>query len=140
MKKIEKIPEGNPFKIPENYFEKVNREILSSTVESKPVIKQRALYRRFRPFILAAASVAVLALLTYTGIKFFSGGNDLQTLSKITIEDYSELILEDIDFTALEESAAAAGLPYAEPPVYKSDIIEYLLLENIDINLLEEQL
>jgi hypothetical protein len=35
MKNIDKIPEGNPFKVPNNYFEEVNRKIISSTVENQ---------------------------------------------------------------------------------------------------------
>jgi hypothetical protein len=48
--------------------------------------------------------------------------------------------LNDIDLSTLEESAAAVGIPYIEPEVDNQEIINYLMLDNIDINLLEEQL
>ena len=140
MKKIENIEKKNPFKTPENYFEDVSRKIIASTVEADSGPKVKSIYRRLRPAILAAASVSILALLTYTGIRLLSESENTSVLSEIKADDYTEILLNDIDLSVLEESAAAAGLPYSEPEADNQEIVDYLIMDNIDINLLEEQL
>jgi len=140
MNNIEDIKKKNPFKVPENYFEKVNRKIIASTVEADPLTKPGGIYRKLRPVILVAASVSILALLTYTGIRLLSEKEEFPLLSEIKTDEYTEILLNEIDLSALEESAADAGLPNLEPKVDNQEIVDYLIMDNIDINLLEEQL
>jgi hypothetical protein len=140
MKNSDKIPEGNPFKVPENYFEEMNSRIISSTVENQDGNKKQGFYVMLRPFLAIAASVAVLAILSYTGIKLFSPRNESLSLSRIPVEEYSETILNEIDLLTLEENAVMTGMPGLGPIIDKKDIIDYLLLENIDINEIQEQL
>jgi hypothetical protein len=140
MKKTDKIQEGNPFKVPANYFEELNRKIISSTVEKEDETKKPGLYLKMRPFFAVAASIALLAVLSYTGIKMFSSRNKALSLSSIPVEEYTESILEEIDILTLEENALLLENPGAEPQTEKKDIIDYLLLENIDINEIQDQL
>jgi hypothetical protein len=84
MKNNDKIPAGNPFKVPGNYFDEVNRKIISSTVENQHEIKKPGLYLKLRPYLAAAASVAVLAL-SYED-KAFSARNESLSLSGISVE------------------------------------------------------
>jgi hypothetical protein len=140
MKKNDKIPEGNPFKVPDNYFEEVNRKIISSTVEKEVRFKKYGLYLKLRPLIAAAASVALLLILSYAGIKLFSPGNKTLSLSSIPIEEYTEAILNEIDVLTLEENALLLEVSWEEPQTEKEDIIDYLLIENIDINEIQDQL
>ena len=142
MKNNDKIPAGNPFKVPGNYFEEVNRKIISSTVENQREIKKPGLYLKLRPYLAVAASVAVLAILSYTVIKLFPPRNESLSLSGISVEEYSETILNDIDLLTLEEIAALPELPGDQDDQFieKKDIIEYLMLENIDINEIRDQL
>jgi len=140
MKNSDKIPEGNPFKVPENYFEELNRRIIASTVENQGGKKKPGLYIRLRPFLAIAASVAVLAILSYTGIKMFSLRNESLSLSTIPEEEYSEALLNEIDILTLEENAFLTGVPDLSPQIEKKDIIDYLLFENIDINEIQEQI
>ncbi len=140
MKNSDKIPEGNPFKVPENYFEELNDRIISSTIENQYGNKKQRLYFRLRPFLAIAASVAVMAILSYTGIKLFSPRNDSISLSGIPVEVYSGTLLNEIDLLTLEENADLTGMQGLGPNIDKKDIIDYLLLENIDINEIQEQL
>jgi hypothetical protein len=140
MKNNNKIPEGNPFKVPENYFEELNSKIFASTIEIRDEKKKAGLYMRLRPFLAIAASVAVLAILTFTGEKLFSPRNEYVSLSEIPVEEYSETILNEIDLLTLEENAVLTGVSGLEPDIDKKDIIDYLLLENIDINEIQEHL
>ena len=142
MKNNDKIPAGNPFKVPGNYFEAVTRKIISYTVENQREIKKPGFYLKLRPYLAVAASVAVLAILSYTGIKLFPPRNVSLSLSGISVEEYSETLLNDIDLLTLEEIAALPGLPQDQENQFvdKKDIIEYLMLENIDINEIHDQL
>jgi hypothetical protein len=140
MKNSEKIPEGNPFRVPDNYFKELNGRIISSTIENQDGKKKQGLYVRLRPFLAVAASVAVLAILSYTGIRLFSPHNESVSLTEIPVEEYSETILNEIDLLTLEENAVLTGIPNLAPNTDKKDIIDYLILENVDINEIQEQL
>ena len=140
MKTSDKIPQGNPFKVPEKYFEELNSRIISSTIESQDKKKKQGLYVRLRPFLAIAASIAVLAILSYTGIKLFSPRNEAVSLSWIPVDDYSEAIFNEIDLLTLEENAVVTGMPGLGLNIDKKDIVDYLLLENIDIDEIQEQL
>jgi hypothetical protein len=140
MKKRDKIQEENPFKVPANYFEELNRKIISSTVEKGDEIKKPGVYLKMRPFLAVAASVALLAILSYAGIRMFSFRNEALSLSSIPVEEYTESILEEIDILTLEEKTLLLENPGEEPQNEKKDIIDYLLLENIDINEIQDQL
>jgi len=140
MKKTDNIQEDNPFKVPEKYFEELNRKILSSTVEKQASIKKPGLHLKLRSFLAIAASVSLLAILGYAGIKLFSSRNEALSLSSIPVEDYAETILNEIDILTLEENALLFEAYREEPQTEKKDIIDYLLLENIDINEIQDQL
>lgn len=140
MKSSNKIPEGNPFKVPENYFEELNSRIITSTAESQDKKKKPGLFVRLKPFLAFAASVAVLTILSYTGTKLFSHGNDSVSLSGIPVEEYSETILNEMDLLTLEENRVLTDVSGPGPDIDKKDILDYLLLENIDINEIQEHL
>lgn len=140
MKKIDNITGHNPFKVPDGYFEEVNRNIISLTTGKKVETKKPGLYLRLRSYIAIAASVAALAILTYTGTKLFSPHDETLSLSIIKTGLYPEYLLNGIDILTIEEEAILMEVPVTEPKVEKKDIIEYLLLENIDINELHDQL
>ena len=69
MKKAEKIPEKNPFRVPEGYFEEVNRKIISATIEKSHGVRRSVIPVRIRPYLLAAASLAGFIILSYTAIR-----------------------------------------------------------------------
>ena len=140
MEKIDNINGSNPFKVPDGYFEEVNRNIMCITTGKKVEAKKQGLYLRLRSYIAIAASVAVLAIMTYTGTKLFSPHDETLYLSTITTGLYPEYLLNGIDILTIEEEAILMELPLTEPEIGKKDIIDYLLLENIDINELQEQL
>lgn len=140
MKKLNEIPGKNPFKVPENYFEEVNRKILSVTSGYDHEVKKSSFYYRFRTQLAVAASVAGFILLSYAAVKILTvGKNNLQVTEVITGE-YSEMYINDIDLTTLEENAASLDFTGEGPEISKSEIIDYLLLENIEISDIYEQL
>ncbi|MDP4222977.1 MAG: hypothetical protein Q8868_06655 [Bacteroidota bacterium] len=140
MKTKDKIPGGNPFKVPDNYFEGVSSRIISATTGELKEKKFRTVRMPMRQYIAIAASVAVLALLSYTGIKLFSPRRESFTLNNIPTEVYSDEILKDIDLVVLEENTSASGIPEEGLNLDDQDIIDYLIRENIDINDIYEKL
>jgi hypothetical protein len=140
MKTNDKIPDGNPFKIPESYFEKVNRKIISATAGDASQEKHRSVRIPLRRYLAIAASVAVLALLTYTGSRLFSPQRESLSLNGIPSETYSEELVNDIDLIVLEENAVLIDVPEERPRIDSQDIIDYFVQENIDINDIYEQL
>ncbi|HBC79515.1 MAG TPA: hypothetical protein DEO60_01470 [Bacteroidales bacterium] len=140
MKTSDKIPHGNSFKVPEKYFEELNSRIIASTVENQNKKNKPGIYVKLKPFLAIAASVAVLTLLTYSGMKLFPPRNEAASLSGIPVEEYPEAILNEIDILTLEGNLVLTEIPDMEPVINEKDIIDYLVLENIDINELQEQL
>lgn len=129
MKNIENIPGKNPFKVPENYFEEVNRRIISATAggDEKPV--RHSLYRRMRPYILAAAAFTGFVIISYfTARVFITGEKDSETALAETI---SVSYFNDIDIYSIEESAMELELSDGLSGIKKSEIIDYLMLEDI---------
>lgn len=138
MKRVSKIPEGNPFKVPENYFETVTSKIISATSGTTTGGKKKVLDLRIRTFLAVAASVAILCLLSYTGLLLFSPRNSYLSFSEISVETYSESIIYDLDINTLEQDPGLSGIPEDKEQIEKTDIIDYLLLEEIDIFEIQE--
>ena len=140
MKKLNEITNNNPFKIPDNYFDEVNRKIISATSGYSEEVKKAGLYNRFRPYILIAASVTGIVFLSYTAIKLLGPDDAKIQLSEVLDAEYSQSYVNDIDITTLEENASSMVLNEEGPDVSSKDIIDYLLMENIEINDIYEQL
>jgi hypothetical protein len=140
MKRLEEITGKNPFKVPENYFEDVNRKIIAATVGSDNGIKKAGLYDRIRPYLLIAASVTGLILISYAAIKLLipanSGTSDTVALYSSDFDSY----VDDIDIGSLEENSATIILSDESPEMNKNEIIENLLQENIEISEIYERL
>ncbi len=141
MEKNDKIPGGNPFRVPDNYFDEVKREIISATSGGVSQEKKKGIYASLRPYIAIAASVAVLALLGYTGFMTFSHREqETLMLNGVQLESFREAIVYETDISLLEEKAASLDFSVTKPHVDNQDIIDYLVNDNIDINEIYEQL
>jgi hypothetical protein len=138
MKEFENISGKNPFKVPEKYFEDINRKIISSTVESTPDIRKKGLLRRLRPYLLAAASVAGFIIITYSTARLISSGR--HKTPEVYAENMAEPYLIDIDIISLEDKLNSPEISDDMSGVRESDIIDYLMLENIEIDDIFEQL
>jgi hypothetical protein len=134
MKDLKEITGKSPFRVPENYFDEVNRKILASTSEAPPQAKPAGLYRRMKPFLAAAASVAVLVLLGYGAIKIFMPSGKTGEMPEISLQEFSDAFLDDIDIVTLEEGAIELASYEKVPDVGNSEIVDYLMSENIDLN------
>lgn len=140
MKKLNDIPVKNPFKVPDNYFEDVNRKIISVTSGSDKEVRKISIYNRFRTSLLIAASVTGLIIISYTTIKLLTHDKRNLQVSEIFHEIDPDSYINDIDISSLEEDASSLVLSDEGPDVSKNDIIEYLLQENIELNDIYEHL
>ena len=140
MKELNEIPKRNPFIVPENYFEAVNRKIIASTAENHSEVKERSIYHKLRPYLAVAASIALLSLLSYTAFYFINKTKIAERAPEISLNEFSENYLNDIDNLTLEENAGSIEQNVASINLNSKDIIDYLVLDNIDINAIYEQL
>lgn len=140
MQKLNNIPPKNPFKVPENYFNEVNKKILSATSETEREVIKLSFYSRFRTRILVAASIAGFIIISYTGVRLLSPGNPVTQISGTIKGISNESIMNDVDISTLEENVSSEMLSEDVPEVNKKDIIDYLLLDNIELNEIYEQL
>jgi hypothetical protein len=141
MKKLNDIPAENPFKVPDDYFEEVNRKIISTTTGRDYDVKKIRLYDRIRPYLLIAASVAGFILISYAGMKLLTPYKTKNSqISEVLKDENPDSYMNDIDIYSLEENASSLNLSEEGPEVSKTDIIEYLLLDNVEIIDIYEQL
>jgi hypothetical protein len=134
MKKISEIPGKNPFKVPENYFEEVNRKIISATTGINEESKKISPYHRLRPYLAIAASVAVMIVAGYFAVRLISPVKTNTSISELLNSGSYDSYFNDIDIQSLEESAASVDLYDEMPDVSNKEIIDYLLLDDIEIS------
>jgi hypothetical protein len=140
MKKLNEIPDKSPFKVPENYFEEVNRKILSATSGYNHEVRKIGFFNRFRSSLAIAATVAGFIILSYVTLKLVTPEKDNTQLSEVMVQENTENYINDIDLLTLEENAASVGISEVRPELSKGEIIDYLLSENIEISDIYEQL
>jgi hypothetical protein len=140
MNNLNDIPDKNPFKVPENYFEDVNRKIISATSGQIGEIRKVSIYNRFRTSILIAASFAGFVLIGYTALKLLSPDKKDIQVTEVLHDISPDSYINDIDILSLEEDASYLVLTEEVSGVDKKDIIDYLILDNIEINEIYEKL
>lgn len=135
--KQEDRSQDNPFRVPENYFDEVNRKIFASTIEAE---KARTLprFRRFRPLLAIAASVAVLVTTVYFPARIFHTKNLRSEVTQL-ITSSPEILIDEIDIVSLENSAAISVDFEEEYALTNEEIINYLLNDHIEISMIYEK-
>jgi len=134
MNKLNDIEKKNPYKVPENYFEEVNRKIIDNISDIPLHAEKRGIYIKIKPYLMIAASVTILSVLTYAGFRISDRNHKEIDISEIDFSNFPEYYFSEIDISSLEESAGPDILSGGISDVNSSEIIDYLLLENIDIN------
>jgi hypothetical protein len=140
MKKLNETGANNPFRIPENYFEEVNRKILSDVTNEKHEVRKAGYFYRFRNVIAIAASIAVLVFLSFSAVKIYTFEKNNNRPSEIIFGENPDPYINDIDLLMLENKAALLDVSKEVPVVSNAEIIDYLLFENIELSDIYEQL
>ena len=134
MKNLSDITDNNPFKVPENYFEEVNRKIISATSGNIEKPGKVSIFTRFRPYLAIAASVAGFIIISFFTVILLTEKKDKNLVSEIISSENIELYMNDIDLMTLEENAASSGISEAISGFESDEIIDYLLKENVEIS------
>jgi len=134
MRKLSDIPGNNPFKVPENYFEVVNRKIISVTSSDKEKPFKISILTRYRPYFGIAASVAGFIIISFFTVILLTVKKDRGLVSEIISSENIELYMNDIDLTTLEENAVSSGITEVISGIESDEIIDYLLNENVEIS------
>lgn len=140
MKKLENIAGKSPFRVPDGYFEEVNKKIIAATSGKTTEIKRTRSSLRLRPYLMAAASIAGFIILSYSAVRVLSHHRIYQHHYELLPEEEFSQYLNDLDIYSLEENAGSVEIHDQGPDVSKAEIMEYLVLENIEISDIYEQL
>ena len=131
MKELDKIPKENPFRVPENYFEEVQKKIIDRTAESRPDRYTKGKIFSIRSLLAVAASVAFIITLTLV-LLFVKQGSREQIAYNGEINGTEvEYIMHNIDILTLEGEAARIWSATGINDVDSEAIIDYLINENI---------
>jgi hypothetical protein len=133
MKELKDIPKENPFKVPENYFEELEGRIFAATSSAELAPLRKGVIRRLLPYLAVAASAALLIIIGYSVLNRGQNGNGRNLIPEITVNEFTETYLNDIDIITLEDKVAESGVFIGRTGVSKGDIIDYLVNENIDV-------
>ena len=105
-----------------------------------PAHEKKGIVRKLKPFLLAAASVAILAIIGYTAIYFADRSPDRSLTENIAESRFNNIYLNDIDMATLEENVAGNENFIEIPDLSRNEIIDYLLSEDINVLDIYEQL
>lgn len=133
MKELKDISKENPFRVPENYFEEVNRKIISATAGFESVDHKKVVTRKINLYLAIAASVAVLVLFSFTALILFNGDKSNHDIPVITLNEFVDNYLPYIDVLTLETNVAEKGEFLEESGLSKNDLVDFLVFENIEI-------
>jgi hypothetical protein len=140
MKKFENIAGKMPFKVPDGYFEEVNKKIIAATSGNTTESKSRRSSFRLRPYLMAAASIAGLIVLSYSAVRVIDHHRTNWHHSELLPEEEFSQYVNELDIYSLEENAGPIDITDQGPDVSKAEIMEYLVFENIEISDIYEQL
>lgn len=140
MKKLDETGRGNPFRIPEGYFDEVNRKIISAVPEYSAGPGKPSLFIRLKPVLKLAAFITGFILAGYFILRTMVPAADQSLDQEISEYEFSGAYLNDIELAIKDEEGIALLIPEGIPDVSDSDIVEYLIMENVKTDEIYENL
>lgn len=139
-----KRPKQNPFKTPENYFDSLEDRIMHS-VENEEKTKKSSgagkVYRLLKPVLGLAASFALVFVLVYYPVKYFSSGKLVKTQSTDTTtnegNDFYSVVISSIDENALVNVLVSED-EISQEEINPDEVIAYLSSDMNDIEIYSE--
>ncbi len=128
----------NPFRVPENYFDEVNRKILAAVAEA-PKTRHLSLFQKLRPVLAAAAAITILLTIGYLTVKLTDKKEEITGVSELLTVD-PELLIDEIDIMTLENNSDIQSTFDDGSGLSNDEIIDYLLSDDIDIAVIYEKL
>lgn len=135
-KNIEQFKEQKAFKVPENYFENFALNMQHQIVEQK---EELGLWQRlFSANTLKLFVPSLIIMILCFSIYFIIPKQNTQAF--INLKDIENYILEESDYAIIDdyEDILASNLEIEPPVLLEEDIIDYLIDEDIDIELITQ--
>lgn len=120
-----KIEDKNPFRVPDQYFEEVSREVFNRTTGTGGIKGKNRIIRFVKPALMLAAAMIAFVIISYTGLRL------LFPEYEKTENNYTELFYQFNETDLIDvliEQKPDYGIQSADP----DEIIDYLLDNNID--------
>ncbi len=143
---LKELKTEKSFQVPEGYFEAFPDRLQARINENKKAETKKTIFRTyFTPQLAMAASFIGLMVIAYSGIKFVVNKPDFKSGSENTvIADLPDYSLYDLDETMLyevynEASSDKNSLRSSETNI-TDEMIDYLVLEDADIEVLMQEL
>lgn len=130
LDKFKEQQKQNSFDVPENYFENFQEKLNSKIKENNTKVSN---YQRIKPYLMAAASFALLFMIWKTVTHFSTNNSDLIVKTEITqeLENY-----EDYELYALSDHEIVDYLFDNENVLEENNsddaIIDYLIEEDFE--------
>ena len=142
--KIDELPKDHPFDVPENYFEDFPDKMQQRLrAKSLPESGKRTTWFYLKPQLAMAASLLLFALISLFAVRYLLNDNRVFIQNE---DQYSEMLETEMDEHTLmkayseimpvqQEYTSEAARDSIE---YTNAMIDYLLSEDIDIDLIAE--
>ncbi|MBE0673301.1 MAG: hypothetical protein IH591_01445 [Bacteroidales bacterium] len=128
--------DSNPFRVPENYFDDLNERILRNTEALTPGSSRKGV-AILRPYLSLAAIIAGAALLTLAVVKLSTGFQRDVRPGEDMYADIPQFLIDGMDMYMIEQELYGEyETDMSLPPENKEEIIEYLMLNEVDLSLI----
>jgi hypothetical protein len=128
--------DSNPFRVPEDYFDNLNERILRNT-EALTHGSRRTGVAILRPYLSLAAIIAGAALLTLAVVKLSTGLQRDVRPGEEMYADIPQFLIDGMDMYMIEQELYGEyETEMSLPPENKEEIIEYLMLNEVDLSLI----
>lgn len=138
----------NPFKTPENYFDSIEDRIMHSIEHEKTIKKSSGpgkIYRILKPALGLAASFALVFLLVYYPVKYFSSDKLVKTQAPVTdttvneVNDFYSVVISSIDESTLVNALISED-ESSQEKINPDEVIAYLASDMNDVEIYSELL
>lgn len=139
-----KRPKKNPFRTPDNYFDAMEDRVMR-TIQHEEKTKRYSgagkVYRLLKPVLGLAASFALVFVLVYYPINYFSSDKLVKTQSKDTVttetNDFLSIVISTVDENSLVDALSKEDTTLKEE-INSDELIAYLSSDMNDIELYSE--
>lgn len=144
--RINDIETKNSFSVPEGYFENFSSRLqLKLQEEKESQHSQPRVFGISRYNLALAASFIGFILITYSGIKFFSGNQNKSKTQAIEIADIINYHVNDLDETMIvdfyeETSLEDSAQNNVSDERILNEMIDYIAASDVDLQLIAQEL
>ena len=129
-----KIKNDNPFRVPDNYFDEVKKDIREKTRSAGNKKSKTRISVVLKPAIMMAAAMLAFVIISYSILKLlFPEYNSAEK------QNFSELVY-DFDEAELIDELVGHNNDEEALPAERSEIIDYLMDNNVDYHSIIEYL